>query len=190
MNASQKLEALENKIAGLEEKLDKTIELLFERLNALADTDVTLAKRINAIIKAGDSGGVSSESVKDAVVNDAAKELKAKVAMLVDNSILTLDNSLEIGDRTFVVGRELSSEGEEINPRIQFAVSSLNEEAKKAVSGKKAGEFIKDEATGTSLEILEVYIINEPKVEATPEATENEVVKEVKATKSRKQKKA
>ena len=90
----------------------------------------------------------------------------------------------------FVVGRELSSEGEEINPRIQFAVSSLNKEAKKAVSGKKAGEFIKDEATGTSLEILEVYIINEPKVEATPEATENEVVKEVKATKSRKQKKA
>jgi len=169
LNASQKLEALENKITDMESKLDRAIQLLLERVNSLADTDVALAKRINAIVKAGDEGGVTTDSVKTAVVNQAATELKARVQMLIDNGLLTLDNESPITTESFVVGRELSSEGEEINPRIQFAVKSLQQEVQDTLIGKKAGESISDEKSQTSMEITEVYTINQPQVEASEE---------------------
>ena len=169
LNASQKLEALETKITDLESKLDRAIQLLLERVNSLADTDVALAKRINAIVKAGDEGGVTTDSVKTAVVNQAATELKARVQMLIDNGLLTLDNESPITSESFVVGRELSSEGEEINPRIQFAVKSLQQEVQDTLIGKKAGESISDEKSQTSMEITEVYTINQPQVEASEE---------------------
>ncbi len=169
LNASQKLEALETKITDLESKLDRAIQLLLERVNSLADTDVALAKRINAIVKAGDEGGVTTDSVKTAVVNQAATELKARVQMLIDNGLLTLDNESPITSESFVVGRELSSEGEEINPRIQFAVKSLQQEVQDSLIGKKAGESISDEKSQTSMEITEVYTINQPQVEASEE---------------------
>lgn len=169
LNASQKLEALENKITDMESKLDRAIQLLLERVNSLADTDVALAKRINAIVKAGDEGGVTTDSVKTAVVNQAATELRARVQMLIDNGLLTLDNESPITTESFVVGRELSSEGEEINPRIQFAVKSLQQEVQDTLIGKKAGESISDEKSQTSMEITEVYTINQPKVEASEE---------------------
>lgn len=169
LNASQKLEALENKITDIESKLDRAIQLLLERVNSLADTDVAIAKRINAIVKAGDEGGVTTDSVKTAVVNQAATELKARVQMLIDNGLLTLDNESPITTESFVVGRELSSEGEEINPRIQFAVKSLQQEVQDTLIGKKAGESISDEKSQTSMEITEVYTINQPKVEASEE---------------------
>lgn len=169
LNASQKLEALETKITDLESKLDRAIQLLLERVNSLADTDVALAKRINAIVKAGDEGGVTTDSVKTAVVNQAATELKARVQMLIDNGLLTLDNESPITTESFVVGRELSSEGEEINPRIQFAVKSLQQEVQDSLIGKKAGESISDEKSQTSMEITEVYTINQPQVEASEE---------------------
>jgi hypothetical protein len=63
----------------------------------------------------------------------------------------------------------LSSEGEEINPRIQFAVKSLQQEVQDSLIGKKAGESISDEKSQTSMEITEVYTINQPKVEASEE---------------------
>lgn len=169
LNASQKLEALENKITDMESKLDRAIQLLLERVNSLADTDVALAKRINAIVKAGDEGGVTTDSVKTAVVNQAATELRARVQMLIDNGLLTLDNESPITTESFVVGRELSSEGEEINPRIQFAIKSLQQEVQDTLIGKKAGESIPDEKSQTSMEITEVYTINQPKVEASEE---------------------
>lgn len=169
LNASQKLEALESKITDMESKLDRAIQLLLERVNSLADTDVALAKRINAIVKAGDEGGVTTDSVKTAVVNQAATELKARVQMLIDNGLLTLDNESPITSESFVVGRELSSEGEEINPRIQFAVKSLQQEVQDTLIGKKAGESISDEKSQTSMEITEVYTINQPQVEASEE---------------------
>jgi len=169
LNASQKLEALESKITDMESKLDRAIQLLLERVNSLADTDVAIAKRINAIVKAGDEGGVTTDSVKTAVVNQAAIELKARVQMLIDNGLLTLDNESPITTESFVVGRELSSEGEEINPRIQFAVKSLQQEVQDTLIGKKAGEAISDEKSQTSMEITEVYTINQPQVEASEE---------------------
>jgi hypothetical protein len=183
MNASQKLEALEGKIVGLENKLDRAIELLLERVNSLADTDVAIAKRINAIIKAGDSGGVSSDSVKTAVVSQAASELKSRVDMLVEKGLLILDNESPINSDSFVVGRELNSEGEEINPRIQFAVKSLQQDVQDTLLGKKTGESVSDEDSKTSMEITEVYTINQPKVEESPEQ-EAEVQEESAASNS------
>lgn len=188
MNATQKLEALESKVLELEAKLDRALELLLNRVNSLADTDVALAKRINAIVKAGDEGGVSSESVKNAVVNQAAQELKARVDMLIENGLLIQDNQSSITEESFVVGREVSSEGDEINPRIQFAVKSLGEQDQASVLGKKVGERVGDEKSQTFMEITEVYTIKQPKVEADPQ--EEAQMQEEQKTPKKKAKKA
>ena len=161
MNASQRLEALESTIANLGSKLDSQFQAVADEFNRLNQLNVALAKRLNAIIKAGDSGDINNESVKNIIVDEASKELKAQVDMLIEQGLLTLNNKREIDDNTFVVGRETNLEGLEINPRTQFLVGALQEDAKKIVLGRKAGDSIKDEALQQILIITETYDVKQ-----------------------------
>lgn len=161
MNATQRIEFLENTISNLTEKLDNQFQIIADEVNRLNELNVALAKRLNAIIKAGDEGDINNKSVKGIIIDEAAKELKSKVDMLVEQGILTLNNEREIDENTFVVGREINLEGEEINPRTQFLVGSLQEEAKKIVLGKKAGDSIKDEKLQQTLIITETYDVKQ-----------------------------
>lgn len=170
MNASQRLEALENVIAGLGNKLENQFQIVAEEINRLNELNVALAKRLNAIIKAGDGGDINGQTVKNVIVDEAAKELKSKVDMLIEQGILTLNNEKAIDDNTFVVGREVNADGEEINPRTQFLVGSLQEEAKTMVLGKKTGDSIKDEAAQQTLIITETYDVKQMDA---PEATQD-----------------
>lgn len=179
LNGTAKLEALEKNVAALANALQDTVnridqqfKIVAEELNRVNEINVALAKRLNAIIKAGDEGGVTSDGVKDQIVNEAAKELEGKVRMLVDQGVLVRDDSKLIDDDTFVVGREIDSEGKQINPRTQFLVRALQEEAKAAVLGKKAGDEIKDEKLGQVLILTEVYNVVQPKVEEESEVAD------------------
>lgn len=156
-NASQKLEALQDLVA----KQSNQIGILAEEIDKLAKSLNALGKRVNAIVRSGDEGQqISSRQVNSLLIADAAKELEAKVEFLVNQGVLSLDNSKDIDDNSFVVGRELNSEGEEINPRVQFAVRSLRKEGQDKVLGRKTGDLILGE-DGFSMEILQVYSINE-----------------------------
>lgn len=170
MNASQKLEALEKNIASLTAKLDKQFSIVANELNRINEIQIALAKRLNAILKAGDSGGVNTESVKDVIVSEAAKELKARVDMLVEQGILVLNNDKAIDADTFIVGRETDFDGNEINPRTQMLVGSLQKEAQEKLIGLKAGSEIKDEVIQQILVITEVYEVKSVEMKEPEEA--------------------
>jgi hypothetical protein len=169
MNAAQRLEALEGVIANLGNKLDNQFQIVADEINRLNELNVALAKRLNAIVKAGDGGQINNQTVKDVIIDEAAKELKSKVDMLIEQGILTLNNDKEIDDNTFVVGKEVNEAGAEVNPRTQFLVGSLQEEVKTMVLGKKAGDSIKDATSNQSLIITETYDVKQIQL---PETTD------------------
>jgi len=172
-NASQKIQALEDVILSYNQKFD----ILAEELDFLKTQVQAVAKRLNAAISAAEGGALTNDSVAKLIIEDNVKELKAKVEYLVQQKVLEVSESGEITERTFVVGREVSKNGDEVNPRIQFAMPALQDsDLKGKLLGVKAGEIVKpDEEDGLSLEISEVYNIVEQKVEkkfneeATPE---------------------
>lgn len=170
LNGTQRIEALERTIANMSARHDQQMEIVANEINRLNEFITALAKRINAIIKAGETdAGLNEDSVKNVMVNEAAKELKARVDMLKDQGVLLLNNDKVIDDDTFVVGREENSEGKEINPRTQFLVKALAPEAKTQILGKKVGDAIKNEETQQVLFITETYDIVQPKPQAVVE---------------------
>lgn len=170
LNASQKLDLLET----IAQRQAQQIQVMAEEIDRLSGAITALAKRVNAIVRSGDEGQqISSKQVNSLLVSDAAKELEGKVNFLVGQGILSLDNGSEINDLSFVVGREINSEGEEINPRVQFAVKSLEKDGQDKVLGKKSGDLVAGD-DGISMEILQVFAITEPKTGAASEATAQE----------------
>ena len=170
LNASQKLELLE----VIAQRQAQQIQVMAEEIDRLSGAITALAKRVNAIVRSGDEGQqISSKQVNSLLVSDAAKELEGKVNFLVDQGVLSLDNGSEINDLSFVVGREINSEGEEVNPRVQFAVKSLEKDGQDKVLGKKSGDLVAGD-DGISMEILQVFAITEPKTGAASEATAQE----------------
>lgn len=152
-NASQKLQALEDKVS----LYDRNFDFLAEELDNLRNLVTGLAKRVNATITAGEKGEINPQSVNDIIIQENEKELKSKVDFLIQQGVIKLNNELEINDNTFIVGREITEEGIESNPRVQFAVSSISDEVKSKILGKKAGDSISLSEGNPNLEILEVY---------------------------------
>lgn len=155
LNASQKLEALEQmiitqeaRILTLADEIDKN-RILISSLN----------KRLNASIRAAESGGLNNESVNKLIVEDNVRELEGKVKFLVDQGALKLENESEIDEKSFVVGRGVDDEGNVVNPRLQFAVNSLDESVKTPLMGRKAGEVIQYSEEEPKIEITEIYKI-------------------------------
>jgi len=167
LTAAQRIEGLENALASLGEIKDaqtENINILAGQIDGLRQTIAALARRLNATIKSGDSGNVNSDVINRILVEDNVQELKDKIDYLKEQGILEETEVKEIGDRSFIIGRELDEESNEVNPRMQFALASLTPEAKEKVKGKKAGDVVKDfSGDGLTLEITEVYAIAEEK---------------------------
>lgn len=160
MNASQKLEMLENQSS----RQQNQIQIMAEEIDRLGSVIQALAKRINAIVRTGDEGQqIGSKQINNLLVQDAAKELSSKVQFLIDQGAL-VNGTGTITTKSFVVGREVDSEANEVNPRVQFSVASLQQEGQDKVLGKKVGDMVAGD-DGVSMEILEVYDIAESKQE-------------------------
>jgi hypothetical protein len=158
MNASQKIDALEQMILTHNAKF----EILAEEIDVANNKIISLAKRLNATIKAGEQGDISGDSINKMMVEENIKVLEMKVQHLIDNGILLKNDDAEIADDVFFVGRELDEEGAVLNPRIQWAAQTVDESLKKLCYGLKTGDIAKNEESNTSLEILEVYKIVDP----------------------------
>jgi hypothetical protein len=158
LTASQKLDLLES----VAQNQARQIEIMAEEIDRLSNVMTALAKRINAVVRSGDEGQqISSKQVNNLLVSDAAKELEGKVNFLIEQGVLVTDPSNEIGPDSFVVGREINSENEEVNPRVQFAVKSLGQEGQDKVIGKKVNELVAGD-DGVNMQIQQVYSIVEP----------------------------
>jgi predicted transcriptional regulator len=161
MNASQKLDLLEQ----IAQNQANQIRIMAEELERLNGVITAVAKRVNAIVRSGDEGAqVSSKQINTLLVSDAARELQGKVQFLVDNGVLVRNDEASISEKSFVVGREVDSEGNEVNPRVQFSFTSLEQDGKDKVDGKKVGDSIPGDDS-ISLEILEIYDIVDKKAE-------------------------
>lgn len=168
LTAAQRIEGLEYglaEIGRINDAQTKNIETLEVMINGLKQTIGALARRINATIESGESGSVSNDMVNKILVEQNIQELKDKVKYLKDNNILEdVDKDSKVSERSFVIGRELDEDSNEINPRMQFAFASLNEEAKEKVLGTEVGGVIKDfSGDGLVLEITELYAIADEK---------------------------
>lgn len=163
LTAAQRIEGLENALSESREISDaqtQNIEFLAKQMDGLRQTISALARRLNATIKSGEAGGVSNEMVTKLLVDENVQNLKDKVEYLKEQGVLAETEDTTIGDRSFVVGRELDEDSNVVNPRMQFALASLTPEAKEKINGKKSGDIIKDfSGDGLVLEITEVYAI-------------------------------
>ena len=154
LTADQRLKAMENILANHHGKFD----ILADEIDKVSNLLLTLNKKVNAILEAGDGGAINKDSVSGILLDKAVQELKGKVDELVNLKAIEVakDGSVE-DERHFVVAREVDADGNVVNPRTQFAVISLPEELRKQFVGQKVGDMIKSEDSEVSVEILEVY---------------------------------
>lgn len=162
LNASQKLAVLENMVLAYDNKFNQ----LADEIDSLRNSITGLSKRLSASIRATET----VDSVNKIVLDENIKELEGKVQFLIQQGILKLSNETTIVDKTFVVGREIDDQSNVINPRIQFAVGSLDQELKDKLIGHKFGDVIKVTEDGLALEVTEVYEIIDPTIKKDFEA--------------------
>jgi hypothetical protein len=165
-NAAQTIEALENALMGQNQQ----INILADEIDKLRGMLVSLNKRVNASIQAAEDGSLTGDSVNKIIMNDNVKELESKIKFLVDQGVLKKNDTMEITDKAFVVGREVDSSGNVVNPRVQFAVGSIDKAVQEKLLTKKMGDMVSYSETEPSLEITEVYEIHQPTVQQNFEA--------------------
>ena len=163
-------------LAGLNNTNVKNIQTLLEQNEGFRQALSALARRLNATIQSGEKGTINNEAVNQVLVDENIRELKSKVDLLKKNGIIEEDPKGTVGERTFLIGREINKEGEEINPRMQFAVASLTPEGKEKVNGRKKGDVVDNfSGDGSNLEIKELYHIAEEKPQKKEFEGEEEV---------------
>lgn len=155
LTAAQRIEHLEGTIMGMYENFN----ILANDIDQLRQTMTALAKRLNATIEAGEKGGINNEQVNSIIIQENVNELRKKVDFLVEQGVLKKSEDNVIGENSFVVGRELDEDKNEINPRIQFAFQTLNEGGKELITGKSLGDLVKNEGSDGCMEITELYEI-------------------------------
>jgi len=165
-NAAQKIEALENMLMNQ----SKNMDILADEIDRLRQLITALSKRLNASIQAAEEGGVTGDSINKIIMKENMKELESKVQFLIEQGVLERNDESEVTEQTFLVGREVDSEGNVVNPRVQFSVNSIDPEVKGRLLTKKAGDVISYSESEPSLEITEVYQILDPKIKKNYEA--------------------
>lgn len=157
LTASQRIDNLENMVVVQERKF----EILADEIDQLRKIIQSLGKRLSASIKAAEEGELNNDSVNKIIIQQAEKELENKLAQLVTAGVLEKveDNTEAIGQKHFVVGRELNEDGTVINPRAQFAIASVDESLQAKVLGRKLGEIapLQQGELKTNFEITELY---------------------------------
>lgn len=172
-SASERIEGLERKVLAQDAQIEKLAEILDE----VDRKFIALAKRVNASITASST----NETVDSIIQEENAKELKKMVDTLVEMGGLVANNDGEIVEQSFVVGRHISAEGNEITPRLQFYNGSLVEEERVKFLGKKVGDMIESDDKSVSIEITEIYETVTPDVEQEYDEVEAEVEAEIEA---------
>ena len=156
LTATQRIEGLENAIGAMM----RSNQIFADEIDGLRQVVSSLARRLNATIKSGEQGNLSSQAINDIITQENVAELKGKVDFLIEQGVLESSENGEVDEKAFVVGRELDEDSNVVNPRIQFAISSLLPEMKELFLGKKVGDVVKNEkGDGLLMEIVEVFNI-------------------------------
>lgn len=168
-NATETIKALENSFMAQSQQ----IQILADEIDRMRQLIAALGKRLNASIQAAEGGNLTGDSVNKIVLQENVKELEGKIQFLVDQGVLKKNDESPITDQTFVVGRTIDTEGNVVDPRIQFSVGSIDKNVQNKLMNKKVGETVTYEDGEPNFEITEVYEIHTPTVKKSFEATQS-----------------
>jgi len=156
-SASQRIEDLEKASVSLYQAL----ESFSKELGLNRETTKLLSNKVDAIVKVAASGSaINDESVVKAMIQNNVVELKEKVNDLIKNGVLVSQDAVD--ETSFVVAREIDDQGNEVNPRVQFALGALQKELQDKVKGSKAGDVLNLQEGKLKLQIMETYSIKAP----------------------------
>lgn len=164
--ALQRLEGLES-AASL---LDQAIANLTTNLQNTMDAFSALSTRVEAIIRCGSEGlQINGQNISAKLIEIHTEDLKAKINDLVEKGLAV--SSEEIKENSFVVGRELDPQTNELaNPRIQFPLFGLKKELKEKLLGKRFGDTVQVSEGRNILEVMEIYDLTIPSLKASTDA--------------------
>lgn len=167
--ASQKIDDLENAVRGMYQMADN----MARDLMILKDAVKLLGNKLQSVVQLlGSGSAVTDESITQKMIENNVSELREKVEKLIADGVL--EASSEVTDSSFVVGRELAEDNSVVNPRLQFALSALNEDLRTKIKAGKIGDVITLQEGKLKFELLEVYSIQSPKAPVAEEPTESE----------------
>jgi hypothetical protein len=158
-----KLESQVESLLALTKAYDSNFTMLAEEVDKIRDLALGIGRRVNATIQAAEGGQITNDSVNNLIVLDNVKKLEAQVKQLLEMGVLATGE--EVGEFSFVVGRELDVNGKVTNPRLQLAASTASETFKDLLIGKKLGDIILvDTENNVSFEVTELYDIKQTEV--------------------------
>jgi hypothetical protein len=170
MTANEKLNFLTNQLG----RLNQVVAMLGRENQELKLALTQLDKRVLAMLRAGDAGAITTNAVKNIMVDDAASQMESTVSKFVEQGLLARNDQEIIGEDSFIVGRELDKEGNVSNPRVQIIVKDADEKVKTALIGSKVGAVIPSALIDDlDLEILENYLIVNQEAKQEEAKTEN-----------------
>lgn len=157
LTAAQRIEALENMVIGL----DTAIRQIVNNMTNISEALKLLGNKVGAIVTASGSGSpITDEVISQIMTENRVLELKSKLNDLIQQG--RLSPSEELSENSFFVGREIDAEtGEVVNLRVQTAVAALAKDVRDALIGKKVGDLVSFGKDKLSLEIEEIYSIND-----------------------------
>jgi hypothetical protein len=151
------MEAIKSQLMVLAEEIDTINNNMYE----LSSKFNSLLVKVQAIAELGDKNKpINNKNIHDVVAEVEAQKLEQQTENLKEQKVL-LPTESAIEERSFVVGRLLDSEGNVISPRVQFALTTIDESARANFLGKNKGDLVKLEEAGNSIEITEFYKIAE-----------------------------
>ncbi len=169
MTAAQRLLGLEQSVSALDQALYNQAQ----QLSMIRDALSMLNEKVNAMITLSSLGQSFSDAAIDQVIEQKrVEDMKKKVDSLLEAG--SLQKAEEVSNKSFLVVREMNGEtGNVINPRLQFAVSILNQESLTKLLGKKAGDSVKfAEENPAIVEIEEIYDVVIKGTEVAEQSTE------------------
>lgn len=183
--AAQRIDDMERGLMALYQTADNMARDLMTVKEAIK----LLGNKLDAVVKASNRGEqLNDDVISKIMVENNIEELKSKVTDLVNQGILVA--SEEVGEQSFVVGREIDENGEVKNPRMQFVVSALNQDVRSKFPGAKVGQTLDLQEGKWKFEIQEAYSIQTPQAPAAAAPAQEEAKEEAKAEASQDESKA
>lgn len=163
LTASERIDNLENTMMSLYQTADN----IARDVLTIKDAIKLLGNKVDAIVKASVAGKpLTDENLASIMIENNVTELKGKVDGLITQGILVTEETVSAD--SFVVGREVDENGEVQNPRLQFAVASLQNDLKDKLIGQKTSSVVVFEEGKLSFEVMEVYKIQSPTAPMVP----------------------
>jgi len=179
IKASEKLKALEQQVFEYRELLMNSSKRVGElelvvynqsrQLEMMGQAVTLMNQKLEAVIGLLDNPELSDDSIEKKIVSDKISNMESNIKQLVDQGALV--GAEEIGEDSYVIGREISKEdGSVENPRIEFMISKIQiDELKNKLLGKKVNELVKGEENRLDLEVVEIYNIVAPEPTQEPD---------------------